>query len=104
MKLNGILKNVVPSRDKQGAQRVVNTKDGKTLAVWDVTVEFVYQTKKGDIRSESLVMEYLCEGSEQPFSSHMNRNLLVEFFCDVREWQGRFFNSIRLFKVSEELS
>lgn len=104
MKLNGFLKNVVPSRDKQGAQRVVNTKDGKTLAVWDVTVEFVYKTSKGDVRSESLVMEYLREGSEQPFSSYIDRNVLLEFYCDVREWQGRHFNSIRLFKVSEELS
>lgn len=103
MKVIGTIERVFPCLDKDGHQRSFEGKDGTPRKVWNVIVCRTYDNGDAD---KILCETIRDENSTTPFSEHVGTGtpLTLNIYFDIREYNGKYFQSIRLVNVMQQLS
>lgn len=96
---------VAPAIDKNGAQRsFTSDKDGSVRQCWDVELELM---PRDDVQhKDTVIAEYVNEdGKGQPFADVVGKEEILDanISFQVREYNGRKFNTIKLWKLQTSL-
>lgn len=102
MRITGTIKNVFMSADPNGLQRSFKANDGKQYFVYNAIV-----CRKSDNGVEDV---FLCEvfretANELPYAEFIGKDtpLSMTIYFNVREYNGRYFQSIKLTNVMQQV-
>ena len=102
MKIIGTIKSVFASADANGNQRNFNGNDGKQYFVYNAIV-----SRKSDSGVEDT---FLCEifresNNELPYAEFIGKDipLSMTIYFNVREYNGRYFQSMKLSNVMQQV-
>lgn len=108
MKITGKLVAVRPSLDKNGKQRTFATQDGKSFECWEADVDHPTVATSGKEYTEQFVAEFNREVNPQnvePYKNYVGNGVVydINIYFSRREYQGKFFQTIRLGQISQKM-
>lgn len=108
MKITGKILEIRPSMDKDGKQRTFNTQDGKVMECWEVAIDHPSVGANGKEYSEQFVGELYREvkpDNGKVGEGYVGTGLLydINLYFSRREYQGRWFQSIRVGNISQKV-
>lgn len=109
MKIQGKLVSVRPSTGKDGNQRTFTTKEGTVYECFEVAIDRPTVGVNGKEYNEEIVAEFNRERSDkniEPYQGYVGTDEVfdIDIYFRRREFNGRFFQDIRLGSVNKKMS